>query len=180
MKPKTIYLLIITLAVLLGLWQGQSWWRERQAQQASGWVMLETDTDAGQVNKIVLKVADKELTLERKDNEWQVGGKKASQTKVEELLKLIQKPQVELVSQNPERHADLGMNDSVANRISFWQGEKEVTMLVASGSGQLVRQKDKQNVYRLSQSLYLSADPTSWQAPEEPTPAATGSGSLTN
>ena len=157
MQPKTLISLVIALAVLLGLWYGQRWWQQRQLQQSNNMVKFVTEAQVDQVNKIVINVDDQSLILNKKDNVWRVNEASASAFKVDELLAVIKQPQLELVSQNPERFTALGIADNIAKQLQFWQGDNaKATIFVSSPSGQLVRKKDTQEVYKLAAPLTLT------------------------
>ena len=159
----------MVLGVLVLLWLGQSWWRSRQANQSSGWTKLESGAKAEQVDKIKLEVKGKAWEFKKADNTWMLDQKKANVSKIQTLLDLLNGPAVELVSQNKDRYAELGVDDS-ANKLSFYKGDEDkFSLLVEKNAGQLVRQKDKQNVYKLSNGLELTDNNNDWL---EATPSA--------
>ena len=168
MNSKTITLLATILIVLLVVWQAQSWWQGRQLSQNAAAVQLDSGVNKDKVDKIVAQVKDKSFEFKKADNQWKLGDEKANAAKIDNLLGLLDKPKVELVSQKQERHAELGVSDDKVNKISYWQGDQEkYVLLFSSSDSKLVRQKDKQNVYRLAEAVELSEDKSVWI---EPTP----------
>jgi hypothetical protein len=163
MNTKTILKLVLVLGGLILLWLGQAWWSNRQAGMSSGWTKLDTGVKVEEIDKIKVEVDKNNFEFTKSEEVWKLGEMKANQERVQSLVDLLKSPEVELVSQSQDRHTELGVGNENANKVGYFVGDEEkFGLLVEKNLGQLIRQMDKQNVYKLKSGLSLSGDKDSW------------------
>lgn len=150
---------------------------KRGDSRVASQVRLDPAIDPVSISRISIVMGEDQVTLAKENTEWFVmeateSSTLAKEADVDTLLKVLDGVDVELVSQSQERQADLGLSDESAYRIEYGTSDEvKYTLLLSSNDQRLVRQKDRENVYRWSSeySRLVRTDVEDWLAPS-PTP----------
>ena len=131
---------------------------------------IAVDSPLTRIDIIPLETGDT-VSLERGVPEWTVGGLRADQTKIEDLLGVVGHLSSDvLVARNPENHAALGVADDDGRLVeihneagsleSFHLGNRDPT-----AGGYFVRRPGADDVFRLDGPAggYLSRDRDGWR-----------------
>lgn len=130
------------------------------------------------VTKIIIKDSKGEITLNKNGQDWQIGGKKADNSKIDQVFAIIldQSNNYELVSQNPDRALEFGLaTGSATVKNLTLNDENKILLSVRVGSdsypGTFIQVEGKPEIYLTSQSLnsLISSDPQNYL--EFPKPA---------
>jgi len=106
----------------------------------------------------VLIGGDDGIRIEKKDGRWQLDGMRADQTAVERMIESLAKVRSsDLASRNPERFAELEVDDEKGTRVRLYSGAAPVADLIIGGAargGSYLRSGDEvytaPGIYRAS------------------------------
>ncbi len=188
MKGKTIQILLLVTIVLGGIWLAQNKLINKSSNENSGVVKFDPDGSMNDVKRIVVQKGEDSIGMTLKDGIWfletdkPLGEDRAIQGDADKLAKVLDGINVEIVSQNVDKHASLGIDDSSANSISYYKENESSPFLILKFSNKNsanFRQTDKTNVYSWDSSIarILDKDAKSWL---EPTPMPTPTVSVEN
>ena len=108
---KNLSKLTAVLAVLTVLLLFKTAVLPRLQTQESGYTQIVKDVEAGTLTAITLEKKDESVKLTKEGELWKAEGKRAAQTKVEQLIEGLTKPAgVQLVAQTDARHSELGIS----------------------------------------------------------------------
>ncbi len=181
MKGKTIQILLIITIILGGIWLAQDRLMMRTMDNNSGIVMFDPDGSSTDAKRITIQKGEELIGMTSKDGIWfletdkPLGDDRAVQADADKLTKILDGINVEIVSQNVDKHTSLGIDDNSANSINYYRENESNPFLVLKFSNinnNNFRQSDKTNVYSWDSSIgrILSNDKTTWL---EPTPVPT-------
>lgn len=146
---KNLSKLIAVLAVLTILLLLKTAVLPRLQTQESGYTQITKDIDKGTLSAITLEKKDEKVQLIKEGQQWKVEGKRAQQTKVEQLIEGLTKPTgVQLVAQTDARHSELGVVTGEGTLMTL--GERKFIAGAPSISGVYIRAEKNNDVYLLS------------------------------
>jgi len=160
--------ILAVVAVLMLTWAVvQSRLVLRKIGQAATKGVLIQGLSADDINAIVLGTGDAEVTLQKQNQSFYIANKDnypAQYKNINELIKKCLEIQtLDLITQNADNHADLGVSQENAQYvIKFLNAEKEVITGLVIGSGAesttdlYIRLIDSDDVYLADRSVYLS------------------------
>lgn len=144
---KTIWLAIL-FAASMAIVFGVSCFKNQPSEKHGIFSGLNFD----KINKVEIKRPEKNIILEKKNNEWFVGETKADQALVINLLEEIEKiKDGELISANPDKKKNFGF-DEKTNQIKIYQDNSLVLDIFAGRFnpdqyGQYFRKNDEDKIY---------------------------------
>lgn len=167
MKLKTIIVLFIICLGLLTVILLSSFFNPSTKQQISP-VTFGNLTATGSTILSITK--GKEQVLLERGNVWTVNSYPASLSKVTDFFHSLEETQIkQLVSNNPENQARLGVTDESGYRIAVTHNGTETTMVVGNRGPDTrsfyIRLKNQTEVYQASGDLpdYLTTNTSDWR-----------------
>ncbi len=170
---------MLWILIVAGLfWYGQNQFMNRQSSTNTGQVMFDMPGNGDDVRRIVIDREDETVAMTLKDGIWfletenPLGEDRAIQQNASALAVVLDGLEVGLVSTNEKNHTNLGIDDNLAGRVSYYSdanAEPIVILRFSNLNSRHVRQDKMVNVYEWSSELgrIVSSDQEMWveQAP---------------
>lgn len=158
MRPDQLKRLGMVLGVLLVLWGGLTLVRRAGGDRAEPY--SPPRVLRGEVTRMIITRPDDTLTLARTDSAWTIDGLPAATDLVDQLLDAVTSDSIggELVAEQPESHARMGVDSTGGKRLSVRSGDRVLAEYLVGSRGSswgtaFVRLKDDDRVYQLKSGL---------------------------
>ncbi|HUW21943.1 MAG TPA: DUF4340 domain-containing protein [Candidatus Bathyarchaeia archaeon] len=151
---KKIFLILVVLVVALIL--QRSWGKQQLTLSSEKYKQKITGFSKDEIGFIEIISSDEKqkLLLEEKDNQWQLGLRKADNKRVNDLIdSLMAGDQVELIAETDQQHEKMGLKEEQATRLALRKSDKkELKYFLGKSnfSGTYTRFQDDLPVYLIS------------------------------
>lgn len=168
MNKKTILILLTIFVIVLGI-AAAPWWlplfQQKAVSQPEGFNFAQYSELS--VNSFEIKKGSDVKSFSLTGDKWKIGDANTNEELVKEFIKSLSQISVkELVSKNPENHADLEITDETGFLLKINGKEEYVIGKNAPGwTGFYIRKKDAPEVYLAEGGLnsFLNYPLEQWQ-----------------
>ena len=158
---------LLALAASFPFWKGYlPFGKGSPAPSGFDFSTLEKD----KINKIVIKNADEEKVLVKEGGSWKIGGFEVSSAEIDRFFEALTGLEIgELVSKNPENHANFGLGEGEGITLVLSGGNKSATFVIGrvgpARDSFYIKRKDGEQIYSARGNLrsQLLQDSSQWQ-----------------